>query len=77
MLIKNIIAPIIKDPYELILTSQYRIHKVLTLDRCDYHIIYLVLAGEIIFIDDLQTATAFVTIENVLARTPQMTTLNM
>ena len=53
MLIKNIIAPIIQDPYELILTSQYRIHKVLTLDRCDYHIIYLVLAGEVIFIDDL------------------------
>ena len=49
----------------------------MTLDRRDNHIIDLIFASVIILIDDLQAATAFVTIENILTGAPEMTTLHV
>ena len=59
------------------MAGEHRVHEALPLHRRDDHIVYLVLARVVVFIDDLKAATTFIAIQNVLAGTPEMAALHM
>ena len=71
MSIQHFLARIRQYSQLLVLTRHYRVHDHLSSYRSDNQVIDFIIANKIVVIHNLG-ALAFITIQNVLARTPKI-----